>query len=274
LGQAPAPLAGLWSQSLWDPLMKWLFQKPTNRRDWSPDQLVLPSAEFDGDTVSVTGIRDCRYRSTSDFTVAHLDDRFDLNRLQRLDFFVEPFAGWRGLAHTFLSFGFDDGRQLGISIEVRRQRGEEFNVLGGLARQFELMYVVATERDLVGLRTVHRRNPVYLYPIRAEPARIRQMMVSMLERVNSLGERPEFYNAVCNTCTTNIVRHLNEVSDRRVPWWNLRVLFPGYSDRLAHGLGLIDSHRSIEAERDSFEIGEVARAAIDDPEFSRRIRGS
>ena len=75
-----------------------------------------------------------------------------------------------------------------------------------------------------------------------------------------------------NTCTTNIVRHLNEVSDQEVPWWNPRVLFPGYSDRLAHTLGLIDSHRSVDTERDSFEIGSAARSAIDDPEFSRRIR--
>ena len=116
--------------------------------------------------MDVTGIRDCRYRSTTDFTVAHLEGRYDLAQLERLDFFVEPFSGWRGLAHTFLSFGFSDGRQLGISVEVRRERGQEFNLLGGLTRQFELMYVVATERDLVGLRAVHRGNPVYLYPIR------------------------------------------------------------------------------------------------------------
>lgn len=252
--------------------MKWLFQKPSNRRDWSADQVVLPSIRFEGDMVAVSGIRDCRYRSTTDFSVSHLEGHYDLRRLERLDFFIEPFTGWRGLAHTFLSFGFDDGRQLAVSIEVRREQGEEFNLLGALTRQFELMYVVATERDLVGLRTVHRGNPVYLYPIRAEPDRIRQMMVAMLGRANSLGARPEFYNGVCNTCTTNIVRHLNEVSDRRVPWWNLRVLFPGYSDRLAYGLGLIDSQRSIESNRDSFEIGEVARASIDDPEFSLRIR--
>jgi hypothetical protein len=252
--------------------MKWLSHSPSNSRDWSTDQAVLPASRFDGQCVDVTGIRDCRYRSTTDFTVVHLESRYDLTQLDRLDFFVEPFSGWRGLAHTFLSFGFSDGRQLGISVEVRRERGQEFNLLGGLTGQFELMYVVATERDLVGLRAVHRGNPVYLYPIRAEPDRIRRMAESMLGRANSLRERPEFYNALYNTCTTNIVRHLNEVSDRRVPWWNPRVLFPGYSDRLAHTLGLIDSHRSVETERDSFEIGSVARSAIDDPDFSRRIR--
>jgi len=252
--------------------MRWLFQGPSNCRDWSPDQVVLPEARFDGDLVEITGIRDCHYRSATDFTVAHRDQVFDLAQLDRLDFFVEPFAGWRGPAHTFLSFGFSDGEQLAISVEVRREMGKEFSVLGGLTRQFELMYVVATERDLVGLRSVHRGNRVYRYPIRADADRVRKMMVAMLRRANRLRDRPEFYNTLGNTCTTNIVRHLNEVSDRRVPWWNPGVLFPGYSDRLAQALGLIDSPFSVETDRESFEIGEVVREAIDDPGFSRRIR--
>ncbi|GIS58777.1 MAG: hypothetical protein CM1200mP2_10020 [Planctomycetaceae bacterium] len=136
--------------------MRWLFQKPSNCRDWSSDQVVLPESRFDGDLVEITGIRDCDYRSTTDFTVTHRDQVFDLAQLERLDFFVEPFAGWRGPAHTFLSFGFEDGEKLAISVEVRREMGKEFSVLGGLTRQFELMYVVATERDLVGLRSVPR----------------------------------------------------------------------------------------------------------------------
>ena len=252
--------------------MRWLFQKPSNCRDWSPDQVVLPESRFDGDLVEITGIRDCDYRSTTDFTVTHRDQVFDLAQLERLDFFVEPFAGWRGPAHTFLSFGFDDGEQLAISVEVRREMGKEFSVLGGLTRQFELMYVVATERDLVGLRSVHRGNRVYRFPIRADAERIRKMMVAMLHRANRLRDRPEFYNTLSNTCTTNIVRHLNELSDRRVALWNPRVLFPCYSDRLAQALGLIDSPFSGETDRESFEVGGVVREAIDDPGFSRRIR--
>ena len=252
--------------------MRWLFQKPSNCRDWSPDQVVLPEARFDGDLVEITGIRDCRYRSTTDFTVIHRDQAFDLGQLERLDFFVEPFAEWRGPAHTFLSFGFEDGEQLAISVEVRRENGEEFSVLGGLTRQFELMYVVATERDLVGLRSVHRGNRVYRYPIRADVERIRKMMVAMLRRANGLRDRPEFYNTLSNTCTTNIVRHLNEVSDRRVPWWNPRVLFPGYSDRLAYDMGLVEPERPFAEVRRECEISDRVRQSADDETFSRQIR--
>jgi len=254
--------------------MWWLFQKPSQRKNWSADQAVLPVVRREPDDryVSITGIRDCRYRTTDDFTVTYRDDRFDLEQLHRVDFFVEPFAGWRGLAHTFLSFGFQDGRHLAVSVEVRRQQGEEFNVLGGLTRQFELMYVVATERDVVGLRGAVRQNPVYLFPIRAEPMAIRKMFLSILDRINELVERPEFYNTLVNTCATNIVRHLHEVSEARIRWWDPRLLLPGFSDRLAHRLGLIDSHRILESSRESFEISERIRAAIDDPEFSALIR--
>ena len=101
------------------------------------------------------------------------------------------------------------------------------------------MYVVADERDLLGLRVNVRKNPVYLFPIKAEPDHVRTLFVAMLERANQLHERPEFYNTLTNTCTTNIVRHLKQVSERDVPF-DLRVLFPGYSDELAFELGLID----------------------------------
>jgi hypothetical protein len=256
-------------------LMWWLFHRPSNDRDWSRDQAVLAGAEFDGETVLVRGIRDCRYRTAAEFTVDHLDARYELDRLVRLEFFVEPFADWRGPAHTFLSFGFDDGRQLAISVEVRRERGEEFGVMGGMTRQFELMYVVATERDLVGLRSVYRGNPVYCFPIRAETGKIRAMFESMLRRVNQLREHPEFYNAVTNTCTTNIVWHLNEVAAQGVPWWNPRVLFPGYSDRLAYDLGLIDTDLPFSECREAFRIRDrVAREFIDSPDFSKQIRES
>ena len=254
--------------------MWWLLNRPSNDRNWSPDQAVLAEAVFDGDRVTIKNIRDCRYESVSEYTVEHYDGTFDLERLVSVDFFVEPFARWRGPAHTFLSFGFDDGRYVAISVEVRRERGEEFGVFRGVTRQFELMYVVASERDLVGLRTNFRRNSVYRYPIKASPERVRAAFISMLNRGNRLREHPEFYNAVTNNCATNIIGHLNEVADQGVPWWNPRVLFPGYSDRLAYNLDLIDTELPFDEIRERFEISDRARQFGDDPEFSRRIRES
>ena len=255
-------------------LVWWLLNRPSNDRDWSADQAILPEVVFDNGSVTIRNIRDCYYESAEEFRVRHYDETFDLETLARVDYFVEPFAGWRGPAHTFLSFGFDDGRFVAISVEVRREKGESFSVLGGLMRRLELMYVIASERDLVDLRATHRGNRVFCYPVRASRERIRTMFESMLRRANRLRTHPEFYNTLTNTCTTNIVGHLNEVSEESVPWWNPRVLFPGYSDRLAFDMGLIDSDRPFAELRQTCEISDRVREFVDTDEFSRRIRAS
>lgn len=132
--------------------------------------------------------------------------------------------------------------------------------------------MVADERDVIRLRTNYRKDPVHLYPVRAERARIRAMLVDMLRRANELRERPEFYNTLTNTCTTNLVRHLNRISTRRVRPFSPRVLLPGYSDALAHELGLLDTDLLLEEARERFLITPRAQRLGDTPDFSRRIR--
>jgi hypothetical protein len=74
--------------------------------------------------------------------------------------------------------------------------------------------------------------------------RIEQMLVSMPRRANHLRDAPEHYNAVTNTCTTNIVRHVNELVPGRV-LWSYKLLLPGYSDELAYEVGLIDTRPAV-----------------------------
>jgi hypothetical protein len=247
------------------------FIRPSNDRDWAPDQRVLARADFEGSTVRVRNIRDIRYRSTTDFDVRHYDATIDLEALDSVWYLVEQFPGVQGPAHTMVSFGFRDGRYLAISVEIRKEAGEEFNPLLGLFRKYELMYVVADERDVIQLRTNHRKDDVFLYPVRTTPERRRRMLVEMLERANALAEAPEFYNTLYSTCTTNIVRHVNTISPRRVPF-SYKVLLPGYSDELAFDLGLIDTDLPLAQARARFHINERAMRFADDPEFSRRIR--
>lgn len=245
--------------------------EPTNGRNWSPDQRILPGAAFEGSLVHVRNVRNVEYRSTSDYTVRHYDSTYDLDALDSVWFLVEPFEGYEGPAHTLVSFGFGDGRYLAISVEVRKEVGESFSPLLGLLKQYELMYVVADERDVIKLRSNYRHDTVYLYPVRTAPERRRRMLVEMLQRANALAERPEFYNTLTNTCTTNIVRHVNTIAPRRVPL-SYKVLLPAYSDELAYDLGLIDTTLTLAEARKRFRINERAERFADDPEFSRRIR--
>jgi hypothetical protein len=247
------------------------LQKPSLHRDWTPDQKVLPVAEFDGSKVTVRNIRNFDYSSESEYVPRYYDRTFDLDQLESLWFIVEPFSEFDGAAHTFVSFGFSGGEYAAISVEIRKEKGESYSPWKGLARQYELSYIVGDERDLIGLRTNHRRHDVFLFPIRTSKEAARRMFVEMLERANKLGREPEFYNTATSTCTTNIVRHVNAIVPERIPW-RPAVLLPGYSDRLAYELGLIDTSVRLEELRKRYYISDLARAAEDAPDFSARIR--
>lgn len=247
-----------------------LLRKPSNNRDWAGDQRVLARAAVRSPLVTVTHIRNFHYRSETEYTAAFYDKTFDLRELDSAWFFVEPF-GKGGAAHTFVSFGFADRDYLAVSVEIRKEKGESFSPLKGLLRQYELMYVIGDERDVVKLRTNFRKDPVHLYRINATQERIQRMFLSMLQRANGLAERPEFYNTLTSTCTTNLVRHVNEITPERVPF-SMAVILPAQSDRLAYDLGLIDRSAPFAEVRARANINALAARYADDPAFSRRIR--
>lgn len=250
----------------------WTSVRPRTDRAWSPDMARMPAVRFDGDSVHVANVRHATYASTDSYTVAWEDRSYDLRRLESVWYMVEPFSGMKGPAHTLVSFGFEGDEYLAISVELRREPGEHFSPLKGLLKRYELMYVAGDERDLLKLRSNYRHDDVYLYPVRATPEQRRTLLVSMLERANRLREEPEFYNTLTNTCTTNIVRHVNEIAPRKVPF-SYKVLLPGYSDRLAYDLGLLDTDLPFEAARERYRINDRALRYADSTAFSRLIRG-
>jgi hypothetical protein len=248
-----------------------LFKEPSNDRDWSPDQAILPFAEIARDLVTIHNIRKCTYRSADDYDVAHYDRPFALSGLSSVDLIVEPFAVWRGPAHTFLSFGFEGLEYVAISAEIRKVRGQHYSPWRGLFRSYELMYVIGDERDLIQLRAIHRNDDVYLYPLRVTKEGARQLFLDMLRKTNQLRERPEFYNTLTNNCASCIVRHVNKVVRRKIPF-SFRLLLPGYSDRLAHDLGWINTALPFAQARQRFRINENVRQAANAPDYSVRIR--
>jgi len=249
-----------------------LARRPSHDRTWTPEQARLPAVRLDGRLAHVDDLRAFRYTARDRYEPAYDRRTYDLDALTSAWFIVTPFSqSWRGPAHTFVTFGFADSTFVSISVEARREPHEEYSPFAGLLRRYELIYVIGDERDLIGQRAAFDSTPVYLYPIRASPERIRAVFVEMLERANALRERPEFYNTLTNNCTSNVVRHVNRVAPRTVPG-GLKTMLPGYTDEVAHRLGLLDTELDIEAARERFRINEAARRYIDDPEFSRRIR--
>ncbi len=263
-GAAALALAVLWVSG-------WLGASPELSRDWATDHSVLPSAVFDGGLVTVSGVRAFEFRSPDDFTPRYEERTYDLSALSSVWYVVTPFREGGGAAHTFLSFGFDDSTFVSISVEARREPDESYSLWAGLLRRYEVIYVVGDERDLIGVRAIHRGNSVRLYPVRADRASIRALFVGMLERANELRARPEFYNTLTNNCMTNILRHVNTLVDPPIRY-GPRVLLPGYSDAIAFRRGMIDTELSLEDARRRFLVNERAVRHADQPDFSVRIR--
>ena len=248
-----------------------VLTQPTNQRDWSLDQVRLARTEFFEDKLQIRNIRNVTYRSTSDFDVKWETRSYDLSQVQTVWFLVEPFSDWRGPAHTFLSFGFANGEFLGISVEIRKEKGEAFSPFFGLFRQYELIYVLADERDLITLRAKHRNDALYLYKMRATPEKARALLLSMLQRANALALKPEFYNTLTNTCTSNIVEHIDVIAPGRVPF-SYKTLLPAYSDDLSFDLGLIDTTLPREHYRAAHQINARVHKFAESPNFSEAIR--
>lgn len=249
-----------------------LSTRPTHDRAWRPEQARLPHITFDGGRVHVGNVRDFTFRSATDFTPAYRDRTYDLDKLQRVWFVLSPFSReWRGPAHSFLTFGFSDGQYVSISVEARREAGEPYSIWKGALRQYELMYVIGEERDVIGVRAVTQDDPVYLYPARATPQQARALFVAMLNRAREIERAPVFYNTLTNNCTTNILDPVNALLDNDIPV-GPGIILPGYSDKLALERGLIDTELPLEQARAAFQVNERARAAIHLPDFSARIR--
>lgn len=252
-------------------LVIWFSIRPSHNRDWTTDQAVLPYAEIEGDKIHIHNIRNFLYQSTTEYTPAYYDKTFELSKLKRVDYIVEPFSDWEGSAHTFVSFEFEGSEFVSVSIEIRKEKGESFSAWKGLFKQYELMYVIADERDVVKLRSNYRKDQVFVYPIKTTPERAQKMFMEMIARANKLYEKPEFYNTLLNTCTTNLAQHANAIVPGRIPL-SYKVLFPGYSDQLVYDLGLIDTDLPFEQIRARYKINDRAEKYAEDPNFSVKIR--
>ena len=191
--------------------------QPSNDRDWIAELHTPAFAEVDGDQITLKNIRSNRYLTNDDYVVNHYDRTININQIQSVDYVVVPFNNTPQIAHTLLSFGLDNGTYLGVSVEVRREKGEGYSAWRGLTRQLELMYVLADERDLIGVRTSHRDSDVYIYPTVATPKQAQALFQSIVARMNKLAADPEFYHTITNNCTTNLKLHVNELSPNRVP---------------------------------------------------------
>jgi hypothetical protein len=250
-------------------LLWWLARPPSNERDWRPDAAVLPYASINGDLITIHNIRNCDYRSETDYTVRLYDKTLHLANMRSVDLFL---AYWdlSRIAHTMLSFGFDGGDYVCFSIETRFRKGEEFSPIKGFFNQYELIYVVGDERDVVRLRTNYRKEDVYLYRLKVSMQMAKAVFLDYLHHVNRLKDRPEWYNALTSNCTTNIRGHMAPYNpDAKFDW---RIIINGLVDEFVYEQGVLDQSLPFPELKALSHINARGQAADQDPNFSQRIR--
>lgn len=250
--------------SLW-----WSSLAPSGQKDWAPEVARMPRAELDGQRLLVRELRNFDYRSETDFDVRYEDRVYDLSRLVGLDLFMS-YWGSPQIAHTIMSWEFEDAPPLAISIETRKDKTQQYSTVEGFFKQYELIYVVADERDLVRLRTNYRGEDVYLYRLRAPVENARALLLDYVKRFDSLARRPEYYDALAQNCTTTIRDHVKHVAPGFTFDW--RVLVNGYLDQLLWEKGAVNDSIPFAELRAASRINERAQAADASPEFSRLIR--
>jgi hypothetical protein len=252
-------------------VVAWRQIPASNDRDWQPEVAVAPWATIDGDRVTIHGVRNFDYRTETDFVPRWEDRTYDLRTLDSVDL-VAVYWGSPAIAHIMLSFGFAGRDHLAVSIETRKERGESYSTLAGFFRQYELVYIVADERDVIGVRTTYRepQEDVYVYRVRGPLANARRVFLDYVKSMNELRARPQHYNTLTTNCTTGVLLH-SRVNPESPPF-SWKILLSGYVPEYLYGLGRLDRSRPFPELQRISRVNDRANAAGRDPAFSQRIR--
>ena len=251
-------------------LLWWRTLQPSNERTWQPPVAKTAWAEIDNDRVIIHNVRNFNYKTGQEPEAQWETREIDLRNVTGVDLFIN-YWGSDLMAHPIISFQFSDGPPLAFSIETRREVGEDYSAIGGIYRQYELIFIAADERDVVRLRTNHSKGEtLYLYRTALSAAAARERLMEYLESINELHRAPRWYHAVENNCTTSIRSQHPRAERSR---WDWRILVNGLMDELFYQHRLILTGGLPFAELKSKAlINPAANSAENDPDFSLRIR--
>jgi hypothetical protein len=214
---------------------------PSHDRDWEFGQERLPHILFKNDgLIKIENFRDFDWKKEGIVKMNYITKEFNFTKLNSVDVFISHFDNFEGLAHIFLSFGFEGGEHVVVSLEARRESNEEFSPILGVLRQFEIIYVVGSERDVIGLRTNVRGERVYLYPIKATPEQAKEYFKLIAEDINAIYEKPRIYNTFTHNCVNELTRRAEKVSGIDFPI-SLNSILPGYFDKVLYDLNIIST---------------------------------
>lgn len=243
--------------------------------DWQEQLAVIPTAEFNGDLVTVKNVRNFRYGpAEQDMHPAYYDRTYDLTQIKKVWYVTEPFNENQSAAHTFVSFEFGNGDFLAISIEARKTKEQIYSIWKGMLHTYPLVYIAADERDVILLRANLRKDKVYIYPVKLEkPENGRLLLTDMLTRMNELvTTEPAWYNTLFANCTSSIAKHVNNLTPGRISKFSWQLWLTASADELALKHGLLDTDLPIEQAREKYSINDISERIGDVPGYSAEIR--
>ena len=250
----------------------WLTLKPSNDADWQPDSARTAWAEMDGDRVTIHNLRNCDYRTETEYSNCWSDRILDLSEIRAADLFLTnwgiPFA-----SHPIVSFQFGNNQHVAFSIEARYRAGQAYSTILGCFRQYGVIFVTADERDVIRLRTNYRKDEeVYLYRVKVQPKVARAMFLTYVSYLNKLRDHPEWYNEVTRNCTTTLQKPLAADVSNPQPW-NYQFLLNGTLDELLYDRGrLVSGGLPFPELKQREHINTAGQAAGLSPDFSTLIR--
>lgn len=212
---------------------------PSNNREWYPELAELPQVTIQGDLVSIAHERDWQLDINGTLTKKYIARTYNASELERVWFIVEPFNARGRFGHTFFSFDFKNEPPITVSVEGRKEVDEPvYSASRGLVRQYELMYVWATEEDAVG-RVVQKLDRQFLmYPLAISKASAEKLFLELARRSEKTEAKPVFYNTLTDNCTSTLADVANSFKPGAVPWSFARI-FTGHADDYLIELGYI-----------------------------------
>lgn len=250
----------------------WSRLEPSNDGPWNADDDRTAWIDTSGDTLTIHNLRNCEYRTETDYTNCWGERAVHLSKLHAADFTLTTW-GPKYIGHPIVSFDFGDEGHIAFSIEVRYRPGQAYSSLLGFFRQFALIFVVADERDVLRLRTNYRQGEnVYLYRTAVPPAAVQEIFLAYGDYLNQLHTRPQWYNALTRNCTTTLDQKIAAAMPNP-KGWNYQLLLNGTLDELLYSRGrLVAGDLPFDALKAQALINPLAHASNSAPDFSARIR--
>lgn len=248
-----------------------IILKPSNNRNWEFGYETLPTLTINDQSIDIHNLRDYQLRPDKSVSGNYRERSIDPDRIQKVWFMVEPFGKFSAVAHTYFTFDFQNEDPLVISIEARREKGEQYEAFRGAFNNFELMYVWGTEGDETIRRIVHEHNKVYMYPLNISQNGAMQLLAQLASETHKLETRPRFYNTIVSNCTNELAKAANRVKPGTIPF-NLGLFLPGLSVNELYKLGLIPNNIPLEKVMEKYFISDFVNRSYTDSDFSSKLR--